>query len=156
MPSSFDFRRVVEGARPSTSNHAYRKSRAPALRPVAALAWRKKTTRRLSSTGCFMVPAITYFRTFQHYHRPEKLNDRVRNGNVCFLLGKVTGERAERRRPAHPSWCMKKVAVKRNCNRLFDVDSISRPLILIERPAKRTLMWSLATRLQALKLSTRL
>jgi hypothetical protein len=43
-----------------------------------------------------MVPAITYFRTFRHYHRPEKLNDRVRNGNVCFLLGKVTGERAER------------------------------------------------------------
>jgi hypothetical protein len=40
-----------------------------------------------------MVPAITYFRTFRHYHRPEKLNNRVRNGNVCFLLGKVTGDR---------------------------------------------------------------
>jgi hypothetical protein len=47
-----------------------------------------------------VVPAITYFRTFQHYHRPEELNDRVRNGNVCFLLGKVTGERQGRRRPA--------------------------------------------------------
>src|SRR3984957_1354551 len=40
-------------------------------------AWQTKTTRRLSSTGCFMVPAITYFRTLRHYHRPEKLNDRV-------------------------------------------------------------------------------
>src|SRR5690242_12032004 len=45
-----------------------------------------------------MVPAITYFRTFRHYHWPEELNGRVRNGNECFLLGKVTGKRARRRR----------------------------------------------------------
>jgi hypothetical protein len=38
-----------------------------------------------------MIPAITYFRTCGHYHRPEELNDRVRNGNECDLPGKVTG-----------------------------------------------------------------
>jgi hypothetical protein len=81
---------------------------------------KKRQPANFRLRAVLMVPAITYFRTFQHYHRPEKLNDRVRNGNVCFLLGKVTGERAERRRPAHPSCCIKKVAVKRNCNRLSD------------------------------------
>lgn len=38
-----------------------------------------------------MFPAITYFRTGGHYHRPYELNGRVRNGNVCFLTGIVTG-----------------------------------------------------------------
>ena len=36
-------------------------------------------------------PAITYFRTFGHYHRPRLLNGRVRNGNACFQPGMVTG-----------------------------------------------------------------
>lgn len=40
-----------------------------------------------------MFPAITYFRTGGHYHRPCELNGRVRNGNVCFLTGIVTGIR---------------------------------------------------------------
>ncbi len=36
-------------------------------------------------------PAITYFRADGHYHRPWGLNGRVRNGNVCFRPGIVTG-----------------------------------------------------------------
>ena len=39
------------------------------------------------------IPAITYFRTFQHYHWPCELNGRVRNGNVCFLADKSPGKR---------------------------------------------------------------
>ena len=39
-----------------------------------------------------MIPAITYFRTGRHYHRPQELNCRVRNGNECDILGKVTGK----------------------------------------------------------------
>ena len=38
-----------------------------------------------------MIPAITYFRAGEHYHRLQELNGRVRNGNVCFLLDMVTG-----------------------------------------------------------------
>jgi hypothetical protein len=38
-------------------------------------------------------PAITCFRTFRHYHRPGKLNGRVRNGNACDLPGMFTGIR---------------------------------------------------------------
>lgn len=38
-----------------------------------------------------------------HYHRPRKLNDRVRDGNGCGLPGMVTGKerpiRAVRDRP---------------------------------------------------------
>ena len=44
------------------------------------------------------IPAITYFRTCGHYHRPCELNDRVRNGNECDLAGKVTGNSAK-------AWC---------------------------------------------------
>ncbi len=36
---------------------------------------------------------MTYFHAFRHYHRPRKLNDRVRNGNECGLTGNVTGNR---------------------------------------------------------------
>ena len=43
-----------------------------------------------------MIPAITYFRTFRHYHRLKGLNGRVRNGNECFPLGKVTGKKPGR------------------------------------------------------------
>lgn len=43
-----------------------------------------------------MFPAITYFRTGGHYHRPWKLNCRVRNGNECDLPGIVTGIRHDR------------------------------------------------------------
>ncbi len=39
----------------------------------------------------WMIPAITYFRAGMHYHRPWKLNGRVRNGNVCGLPSIVTG-----------------------------------------------------------------
>ena len=38
----------------------------------------------------FEIPAITYFRTLRHYHRPWELNGRVRNGNACDLPSKVT------------------------------------------------------------------
>jgi hypothetical protein len=38
-------------------------------------------------------PAMTYFRTFRHYHRPWQLNGRVRNGNACDLPSMVTGSR---------------------------------------------------------------
>ena len=43
---------------------------------------------------------MTYFRTGGHYHRPCELNGRVRNGNGCFLTGKVTGKSAGARSPA--------------------------------------------------------
>ena len=38
-------------------------------------------------------PAMTYFRTVGHYHRLHVLNGRVRNGNVCFHMDMVTGNR---------------------------------------------------------------
>lgn len=38
-------------------------------------------------------PAMTYFRTFRHYHRLQQLNGRVRDGNECFLQDVVTGNR---------------------------------------------------------------
>ena len=34
---------------------------------------------------------MTYFRTGGHYHRLQKLNCRVRNGNECFLQDVFTG-----------------------------------------------------------------
>ncbi len=48
----------------------------------------------LSNHGVFLdwIPAITYFRTGRHYHRPRKLNCRVRNGNECCLSGMFTGK----------------------------------------------------------------
>jgi hypothetical protein len=59
-----------------------------------------------------MIPAMTYFRTFRHYHRPKELNGRVRNGNECFLPGKVTGKRARGRRTGRRVLNFKKGAVK--------------------------------------------
>ncbi len=43
--------------------------------------------------GVKKVPAMTYFRTFRHYHRLQQLNGRVRDGNECFLQDMVTGNR---------------------------------------------------------------
>ena len=40
---------------------------------------------------------MTYFRAGGHYHRPQELNDRVRNGNECDPLSKVTGKDIRRR-----------------------------------------------------------
>ena len=48
------------------------------------------------------IPAMTYFRTCGHYHRPCELNDRVRNGNACDLAGLVTGNSTDERCPASP------------------------------------------------------
>ena len=53
-----------------------------------------------------MFPAITYFRTSMHYHWPRKLNGRVRNGNVCFLVGIVTGMHRSASKAAF--FCVKK------------------------------------------------
>ena len=53
-----------------------------------------------------MFPAITYFRTGMHYHRPRELNGRVRNGNVCFLVGIVTGMHRSASKAAF--FCVKK------------------------------------------------
>ena len=50
-----------------------------------------------------MIPAMTYFRTGGYYHRPYELNGRVRNGNVCFLTGIVTGKPQTRQRLPHSS-----------------------------------------------------
>jgi hypothetical protein len=58
----------------------------------------KKAHGREDREPSKMIPAMTYFRTFRHYHRPKELNGRVRNGNECFLPGKVTGKRARGRR----------------------------------------------------------
>ena len=49
--------------------------------------------------GAVSKPAMTYFRTFGHYHRPQLLNGRVRNGNACFQLGMVTGTPAPTAEP---------------------------------------------------------
>ncbi len=51
----------------------------------------KKEPEGLAS-GSKKIPAITYFRACRHYHRPQELNDRVRNGNECGLMGIVTGK----------------------------------------------------------------
>ena len=53
----------------------------------------QKTPRQGIPDGVLrMNPAMTYFRTGGHYHRPQKLNCRVRNGNECFLQGMFTGK----------------------------------------------------------------
>jgi hypothetical protein len=44
---------------------------------------------------------MTYFRAGGHYHRPQELNDRVRNGNEWDLLGKVTGKQQARQPEPH-------------------------------------------------------
>ena len=46
--------------------------------------------------GACGIPAITYFRTGGHYHRPRELNHRVRNGNGCGLPSIVTGKEQAR------------------------------------------------------------
>ena len=46
----------------------------------------------LASRGFQRIPAITYSRADWHYHGPQALNGRVRNGNGCFHLGMVTGK----------------------------------------------------------------
>ena len=42
------------------------------------------TKKMASLSGGHKTPAMTYFHTFRHYHRPWWLNCRVRNGNECF------------------------------------------------------------------------
>ena len=73
----------------------------PIRRPLAAIdrfCQRAKKTcgccllREQRTTGFLRIPAVTYFRTCGHYHRPQELNCRVRNGNECGLLGKFTGK----------------------------------------------------------------
>ena len=44
--------------------------------------------------GVFDKSGDTYFRAGGHYHRPEKLNDCVRNGNRCFLFSMFTRRRS--------------------------------------------------------------
>lgn len=45
---------------------------------------------------------MTYFRTCGYYHRPWQLNGRVRNGNVCFLPGMLTGKQRVRQLEISP------------------------------------------------------
>ena len=59
-----------------------------------------KKTPRAELGELKKIPAITYFRACEHYHRPCELNDRVRNGNECDLAGLVTGKPACGRCPA--------------------------------------------------------
>lgn len=81
---------------------AQRKSECKFTKPQGAQ-WKTKNPRQPKLAGVFkMFPAITYFRTGGHYHRPQKLNGRVRNGNVCGLLGMVTGIRQGAGKAAHP------------------------------------------------------
>lgn len=73
----------------------------------------KKPRSSYELRGLKMIPAITYFRTCGHYHRPGKLNCRVRNGNECGLPGIVTGnsqvgQLKENLRAATPAGCHKK------------------------------------------------
>ena len=49
---------------------------------------------------------MTYFHAFRHYRWPHQLNGRVRNGNVCFLMGKVTGMHPDQISPIR--MCMKR------------------------------------------------
>ena len=88
MPPSFGARRVTHRRRHCRDGYGgsySSESKKPAI---------------LSNRRFFeMIPAITYFRTGRHYHRPRELNCRVRNGNECDLPGKVTGK-SQRRSPA--------------------------------------------------------
>ena len=64
---------------------------------------KQKDPAVLTLRGPFvLIPAITYFRTGGHYHRPWKLNCRVRNGNECGLPGMVTGNSQVRQSLAEP------------------------------------------------------
>ena len=54
---------------------------------------------------------MTYFRAGGHYHRPQELNDRVRNGNAWCLLGKVTGKQQVRQPEPHSPVGIKMAAV---------------------------------------------
>ena len=76
------------------------------LPPIQVRTSGGRTKKAPSEDGAKMFPAITYFRTGGHYHRPCKLNGRVRNGNVCFLAGKVTGIRRSASKAAF--FCVKK------------------------------------------------
>ena len=67
------------------------------------------------------IPAMTYFRTCGHYHRPRELNGRVRNGNECDLTRKVTGKQPP-------------VTVKRP-----EVDSIEFENVVVRRFASKRL-----------------
>ena len=52
--------------------------------------------------GVFEKSGGTYFRACGHYHRPEKLNDCVRNGDRCDLFSMFTRRRTphgQARRP---------------------------------------------------------
>ena len=57
-------------------------------------------------------PAITYFRTFGHYHRPRLLNGSVRNGNACFQPGMVTGKTRRTAGPHSSSWPRRRSLVR--------------------------------------------
>lgn len=52
---------------------------------------KKPPTAQRAAGGLMNNPAMTYFRTGMHYHRPLLLNGRVRNGNACLQQGIVTG-----------------------------------------------------------------
>src|SRR5262245_50047704 len=51
-------------------------------------------TPRGDPRGVFEKSGDTYFRAGGHYHRPEKLNDCVRNGDRCDLFSMFTRRRA--------------------------------------------------------------
>ena len=42
---------------------------------------------------------MIYFRTLRHYHRPDGLDDRVRNGNEYFTVCMVTGKHLRASQP---------------------------------------------------------
>jgi hypothetical protein len=54
--------------------------------------WRKKKSPGTFAPGLFINPGDNLLSRYSHYHRPQLLNGRVRNGNGCFQLGMVTGK----------------------------------------------------------------
>lgn len=69
---------------------------------ILLLPKKQKTRGSCEPRASCMIPAITYFRAGRHYHRPRELNCRVRNGNECDLLGKVTGNSPARQPVSRP------------------------------------------------------
>ena len=55
----------------------------------------KKPRTGMSPCGVRKRAGDNLLSRWTHYHRPRLLNGRVRNGNGCYHLGKVTGKLLE-------------------------------------------------------------
>ena len=60
-------------------------------RDVSSEMWQKQNPRDLRHEG-FEKAGNNLLSRYSHYHGPQVLNGRVRNGNGCGHLGMVTGK----------------------------------------------------------------